>query len=97
MVSRKTGFSVFGFALYIFFIMSLPALAHAPRELDLAYDFPNQTLTVTIEHWAVSPTVHFVEKVEVFKNGKKVESREYQSQPDSERFTYIYKIEAMEG
>ena len=98
MVSKKAGFAVFGSALSIFLVfMSLPALAHAPRELNLAYDFPNQTLTVSIEHWAVSPTVHFVEKVEVFKNEKKVESKEYQSQPDSEKFTYTYKIEAKEG
>lgn len=98
MVSKKVRFTVYGFVLSIFLVlMSLPAMAHAPRQVDLAYDFPSQTLTVTIEHWAVSPTVHFVEKVEVFKNEKKVESREYQSQPDSEKFTYTYKIEAKEG
>jgi len=44
MVSKKVRFTVYGFVLSIFLVlMSLPAMAHAPRQYDLAYDFPSQT------------------------------------------------------
>ncbi len=71
--------------------------AHAPQNISLEYDLTTQTLTVNIEHWAVTPTVHYIERVDIHKNGKKVEAEYYQNQPDPETFSYTYKIPAVVG
>ncbi len=98
MTARKiffVAFSILGFLI----LMLTPrhALAHAPSELDLDYDFSTQTLTVSIEHWAVSPSVHYVERIEIMKNGNKMETVEYKDQPAKDKFTYSYKVPAEPG
>jgi len=86
-------------AIGLFLVAFLPAgvQAHAPQSVDLDYDLAKQTLIVTIDHWAVSTSTHFIEKVEIKKNGKLVEKAEYTSQPSAEEFTYTYSIPAEPG
>jgi len=92
---KKIALAVVGL---FFFTLSPPGVqAHSPKSVDLDYDFAKQTLTVTIDHWAVTPSVHFIEQVVIKKNGKVVEKAEYKSQPASEDFSYTYNIPAEAG
>jgi len=93
---KKIALAVAGLFL-CFIFLPLGVQAHAPKSVDLDYDLSKQTLTVTIEHWALTPTVHFIEKVEIKKNGKIVEKAEYKSQPAQEEFSYTYTIPAEVG
>jgi hypothetical protein len=69
--------------------------AHPPKAVILAYDTVTQTLSATITHTGFSKS-HYIEKVEIKKNGAIIAVQEYNSQP-SETFTYTYKLEAAGG
>lgn len=81
----------------ILFLASTPSLAHAPSSVTLSYDQANSLLSVTITHTVTAPSSHYVKTVEVFKNGAKVLSKDYTSQPDLMTFTYSYKLNATDG
>ncbi len=69
--------------------------AHGPKEVKLGYDSAAKTLQATITHTNFSAG-HFIQKVDVTKNGKPAISQEYKSQP-SETFSYTYKVDAAAG
>ena len=69
--------------------------AHSPREVKLDYDLTEQTLKATITHTGFSEG-HYINKVEIRKNGNLVSLQEYKNQP-SETFTYSYKVTAAAG
>ncbi len=69
--------------------------AHAPSEVKIAYDQASQTLTVTITHTRPSDS-HYVNKVEIKKNGSSLISTEYKNQT-GETVTYSYKTAAVAG
>jgi desulfoferrodoxin (superoxide reductase-like protein) len=71
------------------------AIAHSPSEVKLDYDLSAQTLRATITHTRFSDS-HYINKVEIRKNGNLVNLQEYKSQP-SETFTYSYKVTAVAG
>jgi hypothetical protein len=81
----------------IVFLTLLPGMAgaHAPSEVKLDYDLPEQTLKATITHTRFSDS-HYIEKVEIRKNGNLVNLQEYKNQP-SETFAYSYKVTAVAG
>lgn len=69
--------------------------AHSPSEVKLNYDLTAQTLQATITHTRFSDG-HYINKVEIRKNGNLVSLQEYKNQP-SETFTYSYKVTAVAG
>lgn len=69
--------------------------AHAPKKVLLAYDGATKALNVTVTHTRFSEG-HYIDKVEIKKNGKVIATQEYKGQP-SETFTYTYKIDAVSG
>jgi desulfoferrodoxin (superoxide reductase-like protein) len=77
------------------FALGLPylALAHAPQQVDVGYDFSTQTLVVKITHTSNTPDKHFVKEVVVKKNGQVVQRGEYTKQV-GDTFTYTYKMVA---
>ncbi|MCX5830179.1 MAG: hypothetical protein NTV58_19600 [Deltaproteobacteria bacterium] len=85
----------------IFAVFALASLcptavnAHAPQKVLLAYDGATKTLSVTVTHTRFSEG-HYINKVEIKKDGKVIAVQEYKSQP-SETFTYTYKIDAVSG
>jgi len=86
--------------LFIFFflcIIAQPSYASAPKSVDLVYAMKTQTLSVTIDHYTLSANMHYIESVEIKKNGVAVSKNEYKSQPTDELFTYTYKIPAAKG
>jgi len=85
----------------IFSVFALTSLcptavsAHAPQKVLLAYDGATKTLSVTVTHTRFSEG-HYINKVEIRKNGKVIAVQEYKGQP-SETFTYTYKVDTVSG
>jgi desulfoferrodoxin (superoxide reductase-like protein) len=71
--------------------------ANPPKEVTLVYNTGTQMLEVTIEHNSASPTWHYINKVEIKKNGTSVNTNEYTSQPDKSKFVYSYPVQAAKG
>jgi hypothetical protein len=100
-MSEKAKRAVIISLLGIFTFFALTSLsptavnAHAPQKVLLAYDGATKTLSVTISHTRFSEG-HYVNKVEIKKNGKVIAGQEYKGQP-SETFTYTYKVDAVDG
>jgi len=100
-MSKKVKCTVILFLVGIFAIFALTSLcpttvnAHAPKKVILAYDGATKTLSVTVTHTYFSEG-HYINKVEIMKNGKVIAVQEYKGQP-SETFTYTYKVDAVSG
>jgi desulfoferrodoxin (superoxide reductase-like protein) len=63
----------------------------------LEYDYASQVLSVTITHNSPTTSNHYVETVELFKNGIALETFTYQTQPDRSMFTYEYPVTGQDG
>ena len=70
---------------------------HNPSKMVLAYDVESQKLNVTITHGVSDPDTHHIESVTVSVNGEEVISKNYDTQPTKNEFTYQYDVEASEG
>jgi hypothetical protein len=84
-------------ALFLTLALPFPAAANAPAEVQLAYDAGKRTLEVRITHPSKSPQRHYIEKVEIVKNGSRVSETEYKSQPEQETYAYSYPLDAAPG
>jgi hypothetical protein len=82
--------------LYLLFIMQ-PTFAHSPSNMELEYDFEEQTLSVTITHSVPGPGDHYVKRIEIRRNGDLDLSEDYTSQPTTSTFTYTYAVAAGDG
>ncbi|MGA2527078.1 MAG: hypothetical protein ABSF79_10740 [Smithellaceae bacterium] len=90
----------FQVVLFIFlFLCFSPQLSYAtaPKSVDLIYDMKTQTLSVTIDHYTLAANMHYIESVEIKKNGEPISKNEYDNQPTGSIFTYTYKIPAAKG
>jgi hypothetical protein len=83
-------------ALFLPLALPLPAAANAPSEVQLSYDAGKRALEVRITHPSKSPR-HYIEKVEIVKNGSPVSETAYKSQPDQETYSYSYPLDAAPG
>jgi desulfoferrodoxin (superoxide reductase-like protein) len=83
------------FLVSALFILSLPhmALANAPQNVDVFYDFTTKTLVVKISHPSNNPDKHYIKEVVVKKNGAVVQRGAYTNQV-GDVFTYSYKMQA---
>jgi desulfoferrodoxin (superoxide reductase-like protein) len=81
--------------LAFFALYPATAGANAPKEVKLTYDVASKTLEATITHTPHSES-HYIQKVEIKKNGEVVTLQEYTSQT-GDTFTYSYKVEAVAG
>jgi hypothetical protein len=85
--------------LTFFFLCFSPQLSYstAPKSVELTYDMNTQTLSVKIDHYSASAKMHYIESVEIKKNGTTFSKKEYDTQPADSVFTYTYKIPAVKG
>ena len=73
-------------------VLVIPLLAHPPKGVELEYDFNANILSVEIGHSVNNATKHYVNKVEVEVNGKKVVEQKFKRQVDDEIQHCVYKI-----
>ncbi|MBN1761490.1 MAG: hypothetical protein JW878_00210 [Methanomicrobia archaeon] len=97
--SRKVALFLSALILLSFFVilLSTPVLAHPPSQMALTYDVDTQMLAVSIIHSVSDPRSHYVEKVEITKNGEPLLTKEYTNQPSTSTFSYTYAIAANIG
>lgn len=88
------GFMTFAAAVFLTLCPGVIS-AHSPGEVKLDYDLTAQTLRATITHTRFSEG-HYINKVEIRKNGNLVSLQEYKNQP-AETFTHSYKVTAGAG
>jgi len=100
-INRRNFLGIFakGVLLATFVQLGFPfrAAANAPKEVLLTYDSTARTLTVQITHPSSSPGFHYIEKVEVAKNGSFVTQGEYKEQPAQATYSYTYTVAAAPG
>jgi hypothetical protein len=95
-LSSKLSRAVF-FLICLLCVAVKPSYATPPKSVDLAYDANTQTLSVTINHYTLAKGTHYINYVEIKKNGVSVGKNEYTNQPTDSIFTYTYKIQAVKG
>lgn len=94
-----------GDAVTVFVLMTLlllalfpaPGGANSPQEVLLSYDQAQVKLEVRITHASKDPASHYVKKVEIRRADKTILTTEYQSQPGSDTFAYLYPVEIIPG
>ncbi len=70
---------------------------HPASNVDLKYDFDNQKLNITISHITDDTNTHYIEKVEIYKNGVTIIEEDYTSQPSSNTFTLSFDVSTNDG
>jgi desulfoferrodoxin (superoxide reductase-like protein) len=82
-------------ALVLFVV---PLVAHSPKSPELEYDVETGVLSVSITHSVNDASKHYVNKVVVELNGKKIIEQKFRSQTDEEEQQVVYSIiDAKEG
>ena len=72
----------------------IPAMAHAPSNITIAYNPDMHKLSVTVTHPVDDPTTHYIRGVQVKINGEVISDPTYKSQPGRNSFTYTYDVMA---
>jgi hypothetical protein len=85
--------------LFLVALISIPytVCANAPSGTTVSYNLETQDLRVTITHPVSDQTTHYIKEVKIEKNGVLYNTSLYDSQPDSNSFTYTYQINATTG
>ncbi|MFA4889601.1 MAG: hypothetical protein WC628_08540 [Candidatus Omnitrophota bacterium] len=82
-------------ALIIFLLVVAPlfvkAYAHAPEKITITYDLGTDMLKAVIEHHVDDPQTHFIKRVDIGLNGKKLITQEIleQDNPSTETISYM--------
>lgn len=79
-------------------LIASSVLAHPPKSLSLEYDSDSDILTVDVMHSVKDAAKHYVNKVVVKLNGRKIVEQTFKRQVDEEVQQVTYKvIDAVEG
>ena len=84
-------------AVFLLAWFPAPGGAHSPKEIALSYDQAKKALEVRITHGVDDPVKHYIESVEIKKNGKTLSKTEYKSQPGEATFLYTYPVDVVPG
>ncbi|HOP46640.1 MAG TPA: hypothetical protein PK874_03165 [Desulfobacteraceae bacterium] len=70
--------------------------AHPPSSVALQYDSAGQALTVMVTHSPFRDGSHYINVIEIVKNGKTIDKFSYKDQP-GETFTRTFALPAVDG
>lgn len=76
----------------IFSIVSGSADGHSPSDMDLEYNNDLMQLKVMITHTVEDPSLHYIDKITVFKNGSHYTNNTYNSQPENSDLIYSFQL-----
>ncbi|MEW5895052.1 MAG: hypothetical protein AB1650_04780 [Candidatus Omnitrophota bacterium] len=86
------------FTLLAIFMFSSMSFAHMPQFVAVNYNSLTSILTAEIGHTTTNPNVHFVYKIDVIVNGRKVVSDDtIGGQPNGNGRTYTTRLNAKAG
>jgi hypothetical protein len=97
--SMKVVAGVMGICAMFFLVLLCPiaAYAHPPKEVKIVYTITSQKLDVSVTHDTSFTGFHYINKIEIKKNGESAGVHKYQSQPTKSEFTYTYDVPAVQG
>lgn len=78
--------------LTVLVLLVVPLVAHSPKSPVLEYEVETGVLNVSITHSVNNASKHYVNKVVVELNGKKIIEQKFRSQTDEEEQRIIYSI-----
>ncbi|MFA5267640.1 MAG: hypothetical protein WC379_06680 [Methanoregula sp.] len=78
-------------------LLTVPASAHAPTDMNISFDPNTAKIYVTITHPVDDPATHYLSRVKVKLNGNVISDPDYKSQPDKNTFTLTYDVNAAAG
>ena len=81
----------------LFVLCPMAAYAHPPKDVKIVYTITSQKLDVSVTHDTSFPGFHYINKIEIKKNGASAGVYNYQSQPTKSEFTYTYDVPAAQG
>ena len=58
----------------------IPVVATEPDDIQLVYDFDSQTLMVNVSHYTPNTKTHYIELIEILKNGVFLMNKTYENQ-----------------
>ncbi len=85
-----------GLLVSSFFLATALTNAHAPSNVLLYYDFPNQTLDVIVNHTGDGSS-HYINKIEIYVNDVLNHTENYLSQTDIDNQEDDFVIPAVDG
>ncbi len=77
-------------------VLTVPAAAHPPSDMQVAYDPAGSELVVTISHPVNNPSTHYIGRVEISGAGGSSAIHNYTSQPTTESYSVRYPMPAPE-
>jgi desulfoferrodoxin (superoxide reductase-like protein) len=78
--------------LSVLVLLVVPLVAHSPKSPELEYDIETGVLNVSITHSVNNASRHYVNKVVVELNGKKIIEQKFKSQINEEEQQVVYSI-----
>ena len=79
--------------IVLFFIITcLPLYAHSPVRIDISYDAGTKMMTAVIHHPVSDTNAHYINKVIVKLNGKKIIEQRISRQDKNRTQTVKYRI-----
>ena len=86
------------FSFLSIFLVALAASAHNPNAIHVNYDTGRGQLNVIVQHPVNDKWKHFVNKVDVYKNGRKAWGQEFEFQTSFRNLTIPpIKLSAIDG
>ncbi|MCX5668543.1 MAG: hypothetical protein NTX89_00250 [Candidatus Omnitrophica bacterium] len=79
------------FGFFTLFVLSAVAYAHPPSDIKITFDPKTKILNAVIIHDVSNPRAHYIKKVDVALNGKKIieQSISVQDNFDSQTVSYL--------
>jgi len=81
----------------VFSSMPIYALAHSPSSMVGSYDYNAQELHVTVTHNVEDTSTHFIQEIEVLRNGIHAANRTYSNQATTTGLEATFGISAEDG
>ena len=83
--------------LSVFILSSTNVAAHSPSSMTLEYETGTQILTVIVSHSVSDSSTHFVDEIQIQKNGVSYTSRTYTDQDSTTGMSDTFSIDAVAG
>jgi hypothetical protein len=84
-------------AILVLTVLATQAAAHSPSSVVLDYDVGTQILTVTVSHSVSDTATHYVEEIQIQKNGVAYTSRPYTTQDTTSGMEDTFTVDAVAG
>jgi desulfoferrodoxin (superoxide reductase-like protein) len=68
------------------------AFGHAPKSIEAGFDTEAHLLNVVVSHDTKDAAKHFVDKIEIKLNGKKIVEQQFASQQDKAAQEAVYRV-----